>query len=86
VDAAEREGKRYGVESAYVRASMEGREFEERKSHRNFVDWLLVGGVTGFFVALAAMARLPRMEIDLKWATAVSCDANSALALPSHRV
>jgi hypothetical protein len=70
--AAEREGKRYGIEAAYVRASMAGRSFEKNKSHRNFLDWLLIGGVTGVFVLLAAIAHLPRMDIDLKWAAAVS--------------
>jgi sugar transport protein len=71
-DAAEREGKRYGIADGYVRASMEGREFEGGLSRRSFIDWLLVGGVTAIFVALAAMARLPRMDIDLRWAAAVS--------------
>jgi drug/metabolite transporter (DMT)-like permease len=71
-DAAEREGKRYGIEGAYVRASMEGREFEAGSSGRSLIDWLLVGGVTAVFVALAAVARLPRVDIDLRWAAAVS--------------
>ena len=71
-DAAEREGKRYGIEGAYVRASMEGRAFEGEPSRRTLIDWLLIAGVTGVFVALAAMARLPRMDINLGWAAAVS--------------
>jgi drug/metabolite transporter (DMT)-like permease len=71
-DAAEREGKRYGIEGAYVRASMEGREFEAGPGGRSLIDWLLVGGVTAIFVAMAAMARLPRVDIDLRWAAAVS--------------
>jgi drug/metabolite transporter (DMT)-like permease len=71
-DAAEREGKRYGISGSYVRASMEGREFEAGPSRRSFVDWLLVGGVTAIFVALAAIARLPRMDINLRWTAAIS--------------
>jgi drug/metabolite transporter (DMT)-like permease len=71
-DAAEREGKRYGIAGDYVRASMEGREFEGGLNRRSFIDWLLVGGVTAIFVALAAMARLPRVDMDLKWAAVVS--------------
>jgi sugar transport protein len=71
-DAAEREGKRYGIAGNYVRASMEGREFEGGLSRRSLVDWLLVGGVTAIFVALAAMARLPHMDINLRRAAAVS--------------
>jgi drug/metabolite transporter (DMT)-like permease len=72
--AAEREGKRYGIEGAYVRASMEGREFSGGASHRTFIDWLIVGGVTAIFVALAVMAEIPRMDIHLGWA-AVICAA-----------
>jgi glucose uptake protein GlcU len=71
-DAAAREGKRYGIAGSYVQASMEGREFEVGMSRRSILDWLLVGGVTAIFVALAAMARLPNMDINLKWAAAVS--------------
>jgi drug/metabolite transporter (DMT)-like permease len=70
--AAEREGKRYGIEDAYVRASMEGREINGGVSHRTLIDWLLVGGVTAIFIALAAMARIPRMDINLRWAALVS--------------
>jgi len=70
--AAEREGQRYHIEDAYVRASMEGRELNGGGSRRNFVDWLLVAGVTAIFVALAAMARMPRVDISLKWAALVS--------------
>ena len=71
-DAAEREGKRYGIESAYVQSSMEGREFVPGLNRRTFIDWLLIGGVTAIFVALAVMARLPHMNINLKWAAVVS--------------
>ena len=70
--AAEREAEQYGIEGAYVRAGIEGREFEGGLSRRKLIDWLLVGGVTAIFVALAAMARLPRMDFDLRWAGAVS--------------
>lgn len=70
--AAEREGKRYGIEDAYVRASMEGREINGGVSHRTFIDWLLVAGVTAIFAALAGMARIPRMDINLEWAALVS--------------
>ena len=70
--AAEREGKKYGIEGAYVRAGMEGRSFVEGTSRRTLTDWVLVCGVTAIFVALAAMARLPRIDIDLGWAAAVS--------------
>src|SRR5258707_7951574 len=55
-EAAEREGKRYGIEAAYVRAGMEGREFEGGLGSRTLINWLLVGGVKGLFLALASMA------------------------------
>ena len=71
-DAAEREGKRYRIEGAYVRASMEGRDFEQSTSRRTFIDWLLLFGVTAIFIAFAAMARLPHVDIDWKWAATVS--------------
>jgi hypothetical protein len=71
-EAAERESKRYGVEGAYVRAAMEGKEFQQTPSRRSLLDWLLVCGVTAVFVALAAMTRLPRVDIDLRWAATVS--------------
>src|ERR1700752_3427636 len=45
-DAAEREGKLYGVEGGYVRANMEGRPFQVGSSRRTLLDWLLVCGVT----------------------------------------
>jgi hypothetical protein len=70
-DAAEREGKRYGIAGAYVQASMEGREFEGGGSDRTFLDWLIIGGVTAIFVVLAVMAQLPHMDINLRWAAAV---------------
>lgn len=69
--AAEREGKLYGIEDAYVRASMEGREINGGASHRTFIDWLLVVGVTAIFVVLGAMARIPSMQIDFKWAALI---------------
>lgn len=71
-DAAEREEKRYGIERTYVRASMEGREFEAGSSGRTLIDWLLICGVTAIFVALAAMARFPHVDLDLRWGAAVS--------------
>ena len=70
--AAERESKRYGIENAYVRASMEGRETGAGISRQTFLDWLLVAGVTAIFAALAAMARIPSVDINLKWAALVS--------------
>jgi drug/metabolite transporter (DMT)-like permease len=81
-DAAQREGQRYNVEDEYVRAGMEGREMEGGKvpgrqfaanpSTRTFLDWLLILGATSIFAVLAVMARLPRVEITLSWAVALT--------------
>jgi drug/metabolite transporter (DMT)-like permease len=70
-EAASREGRRYGLEISYVRAGMEGRESRGGAQGRTILDWVLVGGVTALFVALAAMAEIPRAEINLKWAAAI---------------
>ena len=71
-DAAEREGQRYGVERGYVRAGMQGREYDAHPSRRTWIDWMLVVGASGVFVVLAGMARVPRIGIRLGWAGAVT--------------
>lgn len=78
-DAAEREGKQYCIEGAYVRAGIEGRGLEEGPPRRYFIDWLLVSGVTAIFVVLAAVARLPRTDFDLRWVGVVSAAMLSLL-------
>ena len=69
-DAADREGQRYGVEGEYVRAGMEGREMEgrPRAMTRSILDWALILGTTGLFIALATMAHLPHMDMGMGWA------------------
>src|SRR6266852_3948863 len=69
-DAAEREGQRYGVEDGYVRAGMEGREFEGGRKRRTLIDCILIAGTTAVFIVLAAVARPPRMDMHLSWAAA----------------
>ena len=71
-DAAHREGRRYGVEDEYVRAGMEGRAYGAGASSRTLLDWLLILGTTGLFLALAVLARLPRVGISLGWASALA--------------
>jgi hypothetical protein len=70
--AAEREEQRYGLDSNYVRAGMEGRESRAAGKGRTILDWVLVGSVTALFVALAVMAGIPRVGCDLKWAAVIS--------------
>src|SRR6202165_5462796 len=71
-DAAEREGQRYGVEDGYVRAGMEGREFRGGGKRRTPIDYILIAGTTAVFMVLAAVARVPRMDMHLTWAAALA--------------
>jgi drug/metabolite transporter (DMT)-like permease len=71
-DAAQREGQRYGVEEGYVRAGMEGREFEGGGKRRTLIDSILIAGTTAVFIVLAAVARVPRMDMHLTWAAALA--------------
>jgi drug/metabolite transporter (DMT)-like permease len=70
--AAAREGRRYGIDEAYVQAAMEGREFGGGAGHRTWIDFLLVACVTAIFVTLGAMARIPSLDISLGWAAVIS--------------
>jgi hypothetical protein len=79
-DAAQREGKRYGVEGEYVRAGMEGRQFGAGASDRTLLDWLLILGTTALFVVLAVMAKLPHMDIAMGWAVALTIAMLALLA------
>lgn len=71
-EAADREGQRYNVENAYVRAGMEGRQHGSVSNSRTALDWLLILGTTAMFVALATIAQLPSMEIGMTWAVALT--------------
>ena len=71
-EAADREGQRYNVENAYVRAGMEGRQHGSVSNSRTALDWLLILGTTAMFVALATIARLPSLEIGRIWAVALT--------------
>jgi drug/metabolite transporter (DMT)-like permease len=42
------------------------------RSKRSLLDWLLILGTTGLFALLAAMAKLPHMDIALSWAIALT--------------
>ncbi len=73
-EAAEREGRRYGVPSDYVEARMTGRQVVgEPKPARSSLDWLSVIAATGIFVVFATMARVPQMS--LHWGPAVALSA-----------
>jgi len=70
MEAARREGSRYGVAAEYVEARMDGRTSAGEVAHgRSWWDLVLVAAATGVFVFFAVMARVPRM--DLRWGPAV---------------
>src|SRR5882672_10668067 len=63
-EAAQREGRRYGVAPDYVEARMDGRQAAgESAPSRTVWDWLLVAVASAIFVFFAAMARIPQMSL-----------------------
>ena len=71
-DAAQRESQRYGVEDGYVRAGMEGREFEAGGKRRTLIDCILIAASSAVFIVAATVARLPRLDMHLTWAAALA--------------
>lgn len=69
--AAQREGERYEVDDEYVRAGLEGVEFDTQRRGRSFLDWILILGTTGMFVGLALLAKMPQMHISMAWTIAL---------------
>jgi drug/metabolite transporter (DMT)-like permease len=79
-EAAQREGRRYGIAADYVEARMDGRRATgEVKLSRNVWDWLLVAVATGVFVFFAALARVPQMS--LRWGAVLLLSAASIVLL-----
>ncbi|MBI4461546.1 MAG: EamA family transporter [Acidobacteria bacterium] len=66
-EAAQRESRRYGIDPAYVRARMGGRELSVTRYRRTWVDWLLVGLATAVFLLFASLARVPQIALDWGW-------------------
>ena len=74
-EAAQREGRRYGVDSSYVDAGLTGRDAAPaEKRGRSWLDWLLVIGATAIFVRLAMFARTPDLALSFP-AMAALCAA-----------
>lgn len=63
-EAAQREGRRYGIDASYVQAGLEGRQCAEGRHGRAWFDWMLVIVVTGIFVTFAASGRAPQMALN----------------------
>src|SRR5467141_1532883 len=66
-DAAAREGTRYGIDPAYVRAALAGESSSVSPGRRTWLDWVLVGGATATFVAFGMVARVPQLTIGWGW-------------------
>lgn len=69
-EAGARESARYGVDPSYVNARMAGND--EGAARRGALDWLLVLVATAIFVAAAAVARVPALDIAWGWAAALT--------------
>jgi len=68
-EAAQREGRRYGVAADYVEARMEGRQAAGEAAHSRTVwDWLLASAAAAIFLFFASMARVP--QLSLHWGPA----------------
>jgi len=70
--AAEREAERYGVDPAYTRARVAGREAGAARPGRTWVDWLVVGGATATLAGFAIVAQAPRMALRWDWAAGLT--------------
>jgi len=71
-EAAEREAERYGVDPAYTRARVAGREASATGHGRTWVDWLVVGGATATLVGFAMVAQAPRLALRWDWAAGLT--------------
>src|SRR6059058_1639630 len=66
-EAAQREGRRYGVAADYVEARMAGESAGAAPGRRSWLDWMLVGGATATFVGFGIVARVPQLTIGWGW-------------------
>jgi hypothetical protein len=77
-EAAQRESRRYSVDSDYVQARFEGRQAaSEAQPKRGAVDWLLVSVATAILVAFAAVALVPTLSVH--WGAAAALVAASLI-------
>jgi glucose uptake protein GlcU len=66
-EAAAREGTRYGIDPAYVRAALAGESAGPAPSRRSWLDWTLVCVATAVFVAFGLIARVPQLPLGWGW-------------------
>jgi drug/metabolite transporter (DMT)-like permease len=70
--AAQRESKRYGVDSNFVRARMFGEEHQSVQRRRSWVDYALVSGATLVIIWFGAAARVPQLNLNWGWMAALA--------------
>ena len=66
-EAATREGERYGIDPAYVRAALAGESAGPPVRRRSWLDWTVVGGATAVFVGFGMVARVPQLTLHWGW-------------------
>src|SRR6058998_2374402 len=79
-EAAEREGARYGIDPAYVRAALAGESASVSPSRRSWVDWALVGGATATIVGFGMVARVPQLTLGWGWVAGLTAAMLALLA------
>src|ERR1700676_2359677 len=78
--ATQRECDRYGMDSQFVAARMQGEDASpERRRVRGPLDWIVVAVATGIFAVFAAMARAPRLSFH--WGPAAVLSAATLVLL-----
>jgi drug/metabolite transporter (DMT)-like permease len=72
-EAAQREGRRYGISAEFLDARLQGKSLgQEARAERSWVDWLLVAFATAVFIFFASIARAPAIAIHWGAVTALS--------------
>src|SRR5213076_1983155 len=66
-EAATREGDRYGIDPAVVRAGLAGEGAAGPARRRTWLDWALVTGATAVFVGLGLVARVSDLRLGWGW-------------------
>ena len=63
--AAQRECERYGMDSQFVAARMQGKDASsESRGARRPLDWIVVAVATGVFVFFATLAHAPSLSFN----------------------
>src|SRR5438874_9847801 len=66
-EAAAREGQRYRIDPAVVRAGLAGESAGGPARRRTWLDWTLVTGAMAVFVGLGLVARGPDLRLGCGW-------------------